>query len=96
MIREYDRCPQCRGPVTQESLCPGYLDKDRWMQCYPACGKASLYECPQVACGWWFIDGMNRRNPLFHDNEQRRPTWLALSELELSEREERRYGATCR
>lgn len=72
-----DPCPSCGSPVAQEPVCPGYRDSasGKWYQCYPACGNGILYECSQILCGWWFIDGMNPMNKLFDTNEERRPDW---------------------
>jgi hypothetical protein len=74
-----------------EPLCPGYLDRGKWFQCYPPCGNAFLYECASIMCGWWFIDGMHRKNTLYASNEERRPPWLAKTE-----REEQLYGKAVR
>jgi len=76
--RSEQNCPDCGGQVTLEPICPGYRDPSdgRWFQCYPPCGNGILYECSQIVCGWWFIDGMNHQNKLFDENEARRPLWL--------------------
>lgn len=70
-------CPTCSGPIEQEPICPGYTDpgSGMWVQCYPACGNGTLYECANVMCGWWFIENMNPRNTLFGKNESNRPPW---------------------
>lgn len=77
MTNVEDSCPECRGAVTQEPVCPGFLYDGQLSHCIPPCGNAFLYECIHIACGWWFVDGMNQRNVLFRVNEDRRPLWLA-------------------
>lgn len=79
MPYEYGSCPLCNGELIFESLCPGYVEKGQWSHCYPACGNAFLYECKKIACGWWFIDGMNKKHTMYRENESRRPVWLAVS-----------------
>lgn len=71
-------CPSCMGEVKSEPICPGFYDPGsaQWMQCYPCCGKATLYECEQLVCGWWYVDNINPRS-LFHaENEKKRPPWI--------------------
>lgn len=77
MTYQWGVCPKCGEAVTMETICPGVRSEGKWLQCYPACGNAALYECTKITCGWWFIDGMHKKNALFRDNETRRPAWLA-------------------
>jgi hypothetical protein len=71
-------CPQCGWCVQSQAACPGFYQNGKWGFCIPACGEATLFECVDVKCGWWFIDGMSKRNHLYLSNEARRPEWLDL------------------
>lgn len=77
MVCEFGDCPRCQAEVTVEPICPGYRDGGGWLQCYPPCGNAHLYECVKIACGWWFIQGMRKQHSLYQENETRRPQWLS-------------------
>lgn len=65
------RCPTCGAFTKYYADCAGYLGKARKsdgtyyetvLVCNPpsSCGGATLYECTDESCGWWWREPNNR------------------------------------
>lgn len=66
-------CPECDGTVEAMDACHTWPRGDMWMSCM-GCFSAILYFCNN--CGWKFVHGLNKSNPLNVENEQNRPPWI--------------------
>jgi hypothetical protein len=75
-------CPWCGGFVAFRPACETFEDENQWW-IHEHCDKAVQYYClaaydniPNPSCTWSYVHGMNKRNPAWDHNEDRRPTWI--------------------
>ena len=52
-------CPRCGKRVRVSFDCPGYGDPV--MVCAYGCSNATLFECEDAACGWWWREPNHRK-----------------------------------
>lgn len=77
-------CPKCEGYVQRSFTCHTHQSrlsngKDIWVSCL-TCDSAVQYACEADGCDWYYVNGLNPKNPRAADNELRRPQWMPLPE----------------
>lgn len=78
-------CPACNGNVYFLMNCKTWPDRNtgEWIWCQ-GCDTAVEYFCgeqykqhPRYQCTWYYIHGLDPRNPGYKENEMYRPAWIS-------------------
>lgn len=82
------QCPRCTGEVRYLWSCQTYIDPHdgQWKWC-SGCHTAVEYYCaekfnhtPRWVCDWFYVHGLDFRNPHSATNEHQRPMWIPIGQ----------------
>ena len=82
-------CPECDGAIQRSYTCHTRSSRlsngaEMWVSCNN-CDSAVQYACiglgsKGTSCDWYYVNGLNPKNPRAVANELRRPKWMPLPE----------------